>query len=365
MTELQLPPAMAALRPELGNLVAAIEQRAPYGSILLTARQGVQIMIDHREERVTERAHTAGAVLSAFDGVTLHEEAVSGFDRSAVARAAHTLVHDRSFADRSVDLGPPRTGDFSTALTPRSLQEKIDYCRDLQHRLRGLDERISADEVMANDDYLGGGYGVMGEAEREAISLFASLEGLLLDPVYTGRAAAGMKPIFRPIADSSAATLAGRWFMGRIAVGFPTLGVAEPTRERGVGPPGGHETREKTRARRSHPPSAGRRGWTVPAWQGKSIASCAAGAHGRAAPGYPHTRRELPRPLRVRLERERIEVRGHVARAARVMVVAPRPADAISALEDHEIPRPRGVQLDGHAEPGEPRPDDDRVEHVR
>src|SRR5512146_1664848 len=118
MTELQLPPAMAALRPELGDLVAAIEQRAPYGSILLTARQGVQITIDHREERVTERPHTAGTVLSAFDGVTLHEEAVSGFDRSAVARAARALVHDRSFADRSVDPGPPRTGDFSTPLTP-------------------------------------------------------------------------------------------------------------------------------------------------------------------------------------------------------------------------------------------------------
>lgn len=152
MPELQLSPTMAALRPELGNLVASIEQRAPYGSILLTARQGVQIAIDHREERVTERPHTAGTVLSAFDGVTMHEEAVSGFDRSAVARAVRSLVHDRHFADRSVDPGPARIGDFCTSRTPLSLQEKLDYCRDLQHRLRGLDERIVNARVTYFDD---------------------------------------------------------------------------------------------------------------------------------------------------------------------------------------------------------------------
>ena len=48
------------------------------------------------------------------------------------------------------------------------------------------------DEVDVDDRYLGGGYAVMGEIEREAIELFASTEGILLDPVYTGRAAAGM-----------------------------------------------------------------------------------------------------------------------------------------------------------------------------
>ncbi len=32
----------------------------------------------------------------------------------------------------------------------------------------------------------------MGAPEKEAIQLFARQEGLLLDPVYTGRAAAGM-----------------------------------------------------------------------------------------------------------------------------------------------------------------------------
>ena len=52
-------------------------------------------------------------------------------------------------------------------------------------------------EVLANADYCGAGYGVLTDAEREAVKLFAKYEGLLLDPVYTGRAAAGMIDLIR------------------------------------------------------------------------------------------------------------------------------------------------------------------------
>jgi D-cysteine desulfhydrase len=52
-------------------------------------------------------------------------------------------------------------------------------------------------EVLANADYCEAGYGVLTDAEREAVNLFARYEGLLLDPVYTGRAAAGMIDLIR------------------------------------------------------------------------------------------------------------------------------------------------------------------------
>jgi D-cysteine desulfhydrase family pyridoxal phosphate-dependent enzyme len=52
-------------------------------------------------------------------------------------------------------------------------------------------------EVLANADYCTAGYGVLTEPEREAIQLFAKYEGLLLDPVYTGRAATGMIDLIR------------------------------------------------------------------------------------------------------------------------------------------------------------------------
>lgn len=47
-------------------------------------------------------------------------------------------------------------------------------------------------DFIVNRDYLGDGYGVVGALEREAIRLTARLEGLLLDPVYTGRAMGGL-----------------------------------------------------------------------------------------------------------------------------------------------------------------------------
>jgi D-cysteine desulfhydrase len=62
-----------------------------------------------------------------------------------------------------------------------------------------LGERIefTQADVLANADYCGAGYGVLTDAEREAVTLFAKYEGLLLDPVYTGRAAAGMIDLIR------------------------------------------------------------------------------------------------------------------------------------------------------------------------
>lgn len=56
---------------------------------------------------------------------------------------------------------------------------------------------IAADQIHVDDSYLGEGYAVLGELEREAVRLFAKLEGLLLDPVYTGRAAGAMIDLIR------------------------------------------------------------------------------------------------------------------------------------------------------------------------
>ncbi len=58
--------------------------------------------------------------------------------------------------------------------------------------LLGNPLELTASDIDVNDGYLGGGYAVIGDLERNAIGLFARNEGILLDPVYTGRAAGGM-----------------------------------------------------------------------------------------------------------------------------------------------------------------------------
>jgi D-cysteine desulfhydrase len=53
------------------------------------------------------------------------------------------------------------------------------------------------EDVLVDDSYCQAGYGVLTGAEKEALRLFARTEGLLLDPVYTGRAAAGLIDLIR------------------------------------------------------------------------------------------------------------------------------------------------------------------------
>ncbi len=52
-------------------------------------------------------------------------------------------------------------------------------------------------DIRVDADYLGRGYAVMGAPEREAIERFARAEAILVDPVYTGRAAAGLLDLIR------------------------------------------------------------------------------------------------------------------------------------------------------------------------
>ncbi|MFQ3236967.1 MAG: D-cysteine desulfhydrase family pyridoxal phosphate-dependent enzyme [Paraglaciecola sp.] len=70
-------------------------------------------------------------------------------------------------------------------------------------KLIEIDSDITEQQLVLLDDYIGQGYGVVGDLEREAIALTAKYEGILLDPVYTGRAMGGLidmirKQIFSP-----------------------------------------------------------------------------------------------------------------------------------------------------------------------
>ena len=77
------------------------------------------------------------------------------------------------------------------------LQERVaDLCTRTSQRL-GEHQAFSPAQILVNAGYASPGYGVLTDAEREAIRLFARWEGLLLDPVYTGRAAAGMIDLIR------------------------------------------------------------------------------------------------------------------------------------------------------------------------
>jgi L-cysteate sulfo-lyase len=56
---------------------------------------------------------------------------------------------------------------------------------------------VAREDVVANTDYVGEGYGIPTESGLEAIRIFAELEGILLDPVYSAKGAAGFLDLIR------------------------------------------------------------------------------------------------------------------------------------------------------------------------
>lgn len=57
------------------------------------------------------------------------------------------------------------------------------------------DLRVKEDDIIIHDAYLGAGYAIPTEAGNEAIRLLGRTEGILLDPVYTGKAFSGLLDI--------------------------------------------------------------------------------------------------------------------------------------------------------------------------
>lgn len=51
---------------------------------------------------------------------------------------------------------------------------------------------INNNDIIVDDNYIGAGYGAYTKQAGEAIELFAKLEGILLDPVYSGKAAVAL-----------------------------------------------------------------------------------------------------------------------------------------------------------------------------
>jgi D-cysteine desulfhydrase family pyridoxal phosphate-dependent enzyme len=72
------------------------------------------------------------------------------------------------------------------------LKEHVSALASAASERMGPRLEIGRSDIEANADYCKAGYGVLTEAELDALHVFASTEGLLLDPVYTGRAAAGL-----------------------------------------------------------------------------------------------------------------------------------------------------------------------------
>lgn len=82
----------------------------------------------------------------------------------------------------------------------RSENEQIEIVTALLKKtltLIGLDPKLVKNRVFANGNYYGDGYGIPTDKMIEAVRLCAQNEGLILDPVYTGKGMSGLIDLCR------------------------------------------------------------------------------------------------------------------------------------------------------------------------
>ena len=81
---------------------------------------------------------------------------------------------------------------------PKAVQENsVHTLANQALQLIGTEVQVPADKVVAFDDYVGPGYSLPTDAMVEAVKMLAKTEGILLDPVYSGKAMSGLIDLAR------------------------------------------------------------------------------------------------------------------------------------------------------------------------
>ncbi|QBY01394.1 D-cysteine desulfhydrase [Rhodophyticola sp. CCM32] len=92
---------------------------------------------------------------------------------------------------KALNAGIPLLGFGTRAPQPKQEQMVYDLAVKTAEKL-GCPGVVQREDVMADTSYVGTGYGIPRDDTIEAIRMFAELEGILLDPVYSGKGAAGL-----------------------------------------------------------------------------------------------------------------------------------------------------------------------------
>jgi len=190
------------------------EPEVPNGNLLLDRMLGAEIQwtgMERRGERMKEIAsqlrregHTpylipyggsngigaqgyVAAAQEALDQLTDLGERVmtmvvassSGGTQAGLALGAKLAGYDGRILGISIDKGERG---------PDGYEVELAAIANATAEVMGVSARMTPDEFSVEYGYLGEGYGIVGPVEREALSLMAKQEGIILDPVYTGRA---------------------------------------------------------------------------------------------------------------------------------------------------------------------------------
>lgn len=137
-----------------------------------------------------------GYIIAAYEIIQQAEQNNINFDRIVVATGSGATHAGLLFGLRALGDNTPVTGICvrrkKALQTPRI--EK--HCGNIA-KLLGIENPVALSDIVINDDALAPGYGQINDAVLEAIQLIAQKEGIILDPVYTGRTMAGFLDLAR------------------------------------------------------------------------------------------------------------------------------------------------------------------------
>lgn len=108
------------------------------------------------------------------------------FASSSGGTQAGLVLGAREFNFRGRILG------ISIELPAEQLATRVSALANEAAALLGQQGGFCAEDVLVNDDFCHAGYGVLTAQDAQAVRLFSRMEGILLDPVYTGRAAGAL-----------------------------------------------------------------------------------------------------------------------------------------------------------------------------
>ena len=112
----------------------------------------------------------------------------SGGTQAGIELGARVAGYAGKLHGLSIDKNDPEHLEYET--------EVAEIARDCAEYI-GSAVRLTKDDIRVVYGYRGEGYGVVGELERTAIRLMARTEGILLDPVYAGRAFGALLDLIR------------------------------------------------------------------------------------------------------------------------------------------------------------------------
>jgi D-cysteine desulfhydrase family pyridoxal phosphate-dependent enzyme len=203
-----------------GARISIIEAPADVKMLELDAVHDLLAPLIAEEEAAGKQVYLAPIGGSLLEGSMQQPWGAIGYVNAVLEIVEQAAEHDLTFDAivHATGSGSTQAGLVAGAMvlapgTPvigisvsASREDMLGYIRPIAEAtltLLGLDGDLSSDDLIVYDEYLEEGYGLYTAAVARAMARTAAADGLLLDPVYTGKAMSGLLDLierghFRP-----------------------------------------------------------------------------------------------------------------------------------------------------------------------